>query len=114
MKQNNDFKDEQLELMIKPSSKLQHSDLIQLEIFDYFIKIYEVRMEVYGKFLNVVPYVVLTTAITFVVGILVYLNLASLFLFCFGPWLFHPWHENGIHDYDLVMQTFWIYFCTIP
>ena len=30
---------------------MQDTDLAQLETFDYFVKIYEVRMELFGQFL---------------------------------------------------------------
>ena len=96
--------------MSEPLSQFQDTDLGHLETFDYFLKIYEVRMQLYGQFL--VPYVVLPTAITFVVGFLVYFSLASLFLVCLGPWLFHP--GGGPAAQDLEFQTFWTYFCAIP
>lgn len=92
---SNDFEDEQQRKTSEPLSQLQDTDLAQLETFDYFVKIYEVRsMEIYDQFLNVVPYAVFTTTITFVVlclpnllavvvlvGFLVYFILGSLFFF---------------------------------
>ena len=110
LNKSTDFEDKQQRKTSEPLSQFQDTDLGHLETFDYFLKIYEVRMQLYGQFL--VPYVVLPTAITFVVGFLVYFSLASLFLLCLGPWLFHPW--GGLAALDLEFQTFWTYFCAIP
>ena len=45
LKKSNDFEDEQQ----RKTNEL--SDLAKLETFNYFVKIYEVRMELYGQFL---------------------------------------------------------------
>ena len=61
-------------------SQLQDTDLAQLETFDYFVKIYEVRMELYGKFLNVVSLAFLITSTILGIGFLAYSTLFANFI----------------------------------